>query len=128
LDIDRILTENIAKTKKSAIGRFLDSITERTERVSSLVVLNFISTASLGFLMTYPLYLVGGIWAALPTGIFTLFILGIFLFCIINSLSGGVFNGPVLRKLLALGILFSLPFGLLSIPMLYKISSGKKRK
>ena len=123
-----MLVENVEKTRKSAVGKFLDSITERTKGGSSLVALNFICTATLGSIMTYPLYLVGGIWAALPTGVFTLFILSIFGLCIFNSISGGAFNGPVLRKLLTFGILFSLPFGLLSLPMLYKISSVPSEK
>jgi len=125
-----MLIENVEKTRQTAVGKFLDSITERTSGGSSLVALNFICTATLGFIMTYPLYLVGGIWAALPTGIFTLFILSIFGLCIFNSISGGALNGPVLRKLLSFGILFSLPFGLLSLPMLYKVSSlasGKQK-
>lgn len=122
-----MLTERIAQAHHSFLGKWLLSVSERIGGPASLSFLNLICTAALGFAVTYPLYELGGIVAAFPTGAFTLALLAIIALSILNHLAGGPLSGPNMRKLLTFGILFSLPFGLLSLNLLHFMEAEEER-
>ena len=128
MDFDKTLREKVAQANNSSAGRVLDSVADRIGGVPHLAALNIICTAILGFVVTYPIYVVGGIIPALPTAIFTVILLILIGFSAVNHLLGFPFRGHVPRKLLTFGILFSLPFGLLSLPLLHSMSGEKRRK
>lgn len=123
-DLDLIIAEKIAQANKSAIGKIFNSFAVKTGGASTLAFLNIIGTATLGFIVTYPLYLVGGFYAALPTTLVTtLPILVIFIAIVTRRFRFLEIRPPM--KLLLLAIFFSLPFGILSLPLLHKISSAR---
>lgn len=124
LDLDKILVKKVSQTSKSFLGRHLLAFAERIGGASSAAIANIILTASLGFIITFPLYELEGLWLALPTGAFTLFLM---LFIALAILSNYFNIGRAhARKLLVFAILLSLPFGILSISLLNELS--KKRE
>ncbi|MCD4740646.1 hypothetical protein K8R43_05685 [archaeon] len=124
MKLDNILVKKVAGAKNSSIGRFLSSIILKGWGVTILACLNVLCTFTLGFMMTYPLYIMGGFWMALPTGLLTFALIIILSANILNNKLGWT-QGSTLRKLLILAILLSLPFGLLSLPLLKNSSPSK---
>ena len=122
MDFDKLLVENVAKANKSSFGQFLSGISTKVGGPSVAALLNVLCTASLGIIISYPLFLLGGLWIAHPPIILTLSVLSIIL-ASIASYRLGIGKKPM-RHLLALAIFFSLPFGLLSLPLLHAISIG----
>lgn len=78
----------------------------------------------LGFFMTYPLYRAGGIWLALPTTVITVLLVTLLSVSVINHRLGGPLPDSITRILLVFVILFSMPFGMLSLPLLLKMSTN----
>lgn len=120
MDIDMILSDKVADALHSTPGRVLSALAKKVGGARRLALINMLFTFSLGFLITYPIYLVGGILAALPTGLFTAALLFSILFAAISLHSQRMRR--VSPKLLAFAIVFSLPFGLLSLPLLNELS------
>ncbi len=124
VNLDKILVKRTAQAHKSFFGKRITALSERIGGVSAAAALNIVFTAALGFIITFPIYEVGGFWLALPTGAFTLLLMLL--------LSLGILSyrfqleKPYARKLLVFAILFSLPFGLLSLPLLQELSTNKK--
>ncbi len=123
-----MLTERIAQAHRSPVGRCLLAISGRVGGPAPLALFNLICTAALGFVITFPIYELGGPIAALPTGIFTVVLLIIIAACMVNHLIGGPFSGPLLRSLLTFGILFSLPFGLFSLNLLHSMAAEERNR
>ena len=122
-----MLTERIAQAHRSPVGRCLLAISGRVGGPVPPALFNLICTAALGFVITFPIYELGGPIAALPTAAFTVILLIIIAICMANHLIGGPFSGPLLRSLLTFGILFSLPFGLFSLHLLHSMAEEEKR-
>jgi hypothetical protein len=120
LDLDRMLVREAARANNSVIGRPLAALAERIGGPSTAASLNILCTAFLGFTITYSIYALGGPWAALPTGAFTLLLISFISFAILSANSGA--GRKAARKPLAFAIIFSLPFGLLSLPLLSSLS------
>jgi len=124
VDLDRILVKRAAQAHNSFLGKRITALSERIGGVSAAASLNILFTAALGFIITFPIYRVGGFWLALPTGAFTILLM---LFLFLGILSYRFQLGkPYARKLLVFAILFSLPFGLLSLPLLQELSKNHK--
>jgi hypothetical protein len=125
MDLDKILVTRVRQASNSFIGKRVLGLSEKIGGASAAAALNIIFTGILGFIITFPIYEVGGIWLALPTGIFTIILL---LFLTISILSRKLHLGNKhARSLLVFAILFSLPFGLLSLPLLHRLSENKKK-
>jgi len=123
MNLDNLLIKSVTRARKSFIGKHLFSFSSKIGNVSTLAFLNIIFTTLLGFIVTYPLYLVGGFWVALPTGLFTIIVVSSLFIILISYRIGH--RSHLQRKFLALSIIFSMPFGVLSIPLLHKISEKK---
>jgi type IV secretory pathway TrbD component len=119
--LDGLLQRKVSQASSSRVGRALNSLAAKIGGVRRLALLNALLTSCLGFAISFPIYSAGGIAAALPTSIFTFFLVS--MICI-AALSAGVKRmRGFSRKALAFAIIFSLPFGLLSLPLLEKLSS-----
>ncbi len=130
MGLDEFLVKKINEGSKTRVGRFLISLASKVGGVSRLAGLNIILTATLGFIITYPLHITFGFHAALPTAIITIVPITIIFICILNYNFGGHLNGRTMRLLLLFAIFFSLPFSVLSLPLLHSISpdSGRKKR
>ena len=126
MNLDNLLIKSVTRARKSFIGKRLFSFSSKIGSPSTLAVMNIVLTAILGFIVTYPIYLVGGFWAALPTGLFTILVVSTLSISFISERMG--YRSHFQRKLLVFSIVFSMPFGVLSIPLLHKISENKKEK
>ncbi|MCP4646551.1 MAG: hypothetical protein GY852_02300 [bacterium] len=125
MDLDKILVTRVRQASNSFVGKRVLKISEKIGGASAAAALNILFTGILGFIITFPIYELEGIWLALPTGIFTLILL---LFLSISILSRELHIGnKYARGLLVFAILFSLPFGLLSLPLLHELSENKKK-
>ncbi|MBD3398578.1 hypothetical protein GF412_05040 [Candidatus Micrarchaeota archaeon] len=124
MDLDRMLVKRVKQASGSFIGKRLLALTDRIGGAYIPAALNIIFTGALGFLITFPIYELEGFWLALPTGAFTIILLFSLATCIFSSR----FNvgRKHARKLLVFAILFSLPFGLLSLPLLHELSRNHK--
>ncbi|NYZ77547.1 hypothetical protein H0O02_04520 [Candidatus Micrarchaeota archaeon] len=125
-DLDATLVEKIGQVNKSAIGRFLNSIASMIGGVYTLVCLNIICTAMLGFVVTYAVFLVEGFGVALLPALVTTIPIAVIFTSMLND-RFGFFGMKMPRRLLLLAIFFSLPFGILSLPLLHKMSSGRAK-
>jgi hypothetical protein len=125
MDFDLLLSEKVSDASDSAPGRVLSALARKVGGVRRLALLNMLLTSALGFAISYPIYLVGGILAALPTALFTF----VLVFSILLGALSVSFRGlrRVSSKLLIFAIIFSLPFGLLSLPLLKEISYVRYR-
>ncbi len=121
-DLDAMLVKKINQTKQTGLGKALNRLGHKIGGPSVAAFLNLIFTATLGFLITLPIYELGGVWAALPTGGFTLVLLLIIALSIFVNEIGPNHLRKFMRPLLVFAILFSLPFGILSISLLNSIS------
>jgi uncharacterized membrane protein YhaH (DUF805 family) len=121
LDFDALLSEKVRAASDSRIGRMLYSLSEMLGGVRRLAFLNVILTSSLGVAITLPIYSAGGPAAASPTAFFTLFLISLILLAVFSVHVKSLRR--ISSKALAFAIIFSLPFGLLSLPLLRKISS-----
>ncbi len=117
-----MLVSRVAQAKKSRIGRALDKFASQIGGPSAAAGLNLMCTAALGIIITWPIYEVGGFYAAIPTGGFTLILLSIISLAIIVNVTSSDALRKVTRPLLVFAIMFSLPFGLLSLSLLHSIS------
>jgi len=122
LDLQKLFTEKTCKAKETRVGKFLTKTVAKLGGPYVLSSLHIICTTALGFFITYPIYLAGGFWAAFPTAVLTMIIVFIMAMVLIISKYGSIKWNPALRILLILAILGSLPFGLLSLPMVQKLS------
>jgi hypothetical protein len=121
LDIDALLKQKVSQASNSRVGKFLFFLSKKVGGVRRLALLNMLCTASLGFAISFPIYSVGGMAAAFPTAFFTLLLIS-FIFAGIVSPRFRPLR-KISPKLLVFAIIFSLPFGLLSLPLLQRISS-----
>ena len=119
-----MLIKKVALLNNTLIGRFLFKISSNVRCVLVLACLNILCTAMLGFMMTYPLYIAGGVWPALPTTLLTILLVMILTASILSHRLE--IKNPLQRTLLTFAILFSLPFGILSLPLLHRISSNEE--
>jgi hypothetical protein len=76
-------------------------------------------------IIIFPLFMVGGIWVSSPPLFFTLALL----FVICGSILSFKYDEgrKIMRPLLAAAIILSLPFGLLSLPLLHELTIYKKK-
>ncbi len=125
MDLDEFLVRKISEGRKTKIGKFLNALAEDAGGVSRLAFLNIILTASLGFIVTYPIFITFGVHASLPTAIVTMVPISIIFICILNHNFGGYLSGKTLRLILLIAIFFSLPFSVLSLPLLYAMAKKK---
>lgn len=125
MDLEKIFTEKVKQAHHSAIGRFLDALALRLGGAEHAAFLNVLCTTGLGTIVIYPLFIVGGRWASSPPLFFTLALL--FVIC------GSIFSfrydrgRKIMRPLLAAAIVLSLPFGLLSLPLLHALTVYKRK-
>ena len=122
VDLDAMLVKKVNQARRTRIGKALDGFAHTVGGPGVAAGMNLVCTAALGFIITFPLYELGGPWAALPTGGFTLILLAIISLSILVDEFGSNPLRKALRPLLVFAIMFSLPFGLLSIPLLNSIS------
>ena len=124
MDLDKLLVKRVNQASRSFIGKRMLALTEKIGGASTAAALNIIFTAALGFIITFPIYELEGFWLALPTGVFTI----ILLVCLaLGIASKELHTGKKhARKLIVFAILFSLPFGLLSLPLLHELSTNHK--
>jgi len=124
MNLDKILVTRVRQASNSFVGKRVLKLSDKIGGASAAAALNVLCTGILGFIITFPIYEVGNIWLALPTGLFTIILL---LFLSLGILSREFHTGSAhARKLLVFAILFSLPFGLLSLPLLHELSKNKK--
>lgn len=124
MDLDKLLVKRVRQASGSFIGKRLLSLSDRIGGAYIPAALNLVFTAALGFIITFPIYELEGFWLALPTGAFTIILLISLSACILSSYFH--MGRAHARKLLVFAILFSLPFGLLSLPLLHELSSEHK--
>ena len=124
LDFDKIFRKRVAQAHKSFLGKRIAAFSAKIGGVSAAAALNIVFTAILGFIITFPIYELEGFWLALPTGAFTIILV---LFLLLGIISRELKIGRKhTRKLVAFAILFSLPFGILSLPLLHELSKNNK--
>lgn len=119
------MSKKIYDSRKSRIGKILNRFAAGVGGVSRLAVLNIFLTMLLGTIITIPIYLKFGLHASLPTAIITVVPVLVIAFTILDYNSGRHMPGEVMRFLLIGAIFFSLPFSVLSIPLLQEISREK---
>ncbi|MBD3389485.1 hypothetical protein GF415_00835 [Candidatus Micrarchaeota archaeon] len=122
MDIDRVFRKQIRKAGRSFLGKKMNALARRIGGVELCALLNLVFTAALGFIITFPIYEVGGVYAAIPTGGFTLALLFLISLAMAVSLLSLKPLKIAVRPLLGFAIMFSLPFGLLSLPLLHSLS------
>ena|GEM_PF-920470 len=122
IDLDAMLVKKVNQAKKTRIGKALNGFAHTIGGPSVAAGMNFVCTGALGFIITFPIYELAGPWAALPTGGFTIILLAIISLTIFVNEIGPNHLRKFMRPLLIFAIMFSLPFGLLSIPLLNSIS------
>jgi len=127
IDLDAMLVKKINQARKTRIGKAVHEASEQIGGPPYAAALNFVCTGALGFIITFPIYELGGPWAALPTGGFTIILLAIIALSIIVNAAGTKPMRKVMRPMLIFAIMFSLPFGLLSIPLLNELSPPRKK-
>ena len=125
LDLDKIFTQKINQAHHSVIGKFLDSLALRLGGSEHSAFLNVLCTAGLGTIIVYPLFLLGRRWAYDPPLFFTLALLIVICASILSFRYGK--GRKIMRPLLAAAIVLSLPFGLLSLPLLHELTIYKKK-
>ncbi|MBU0636057.1 hypothetical protein KKE06_03455 [Candidatus Micrarchaeota archaeon] len=125
-DFDKELKKKIAQANQSIIGRFFSFLAAKIGGISVSAGLHLLFVLVGGILMTFPLFIAGGFWLALPTGAFTIILIALVLISIFSYWSKSSFARASVRKLLVFAMLFSLPFSLLSLPLLNAISQEKK--
>ena len=125
MDLDEFLVKKIREGGKTRIGRFLRSLSLKIGGVTPLAALNIILTASLGFIIAYPLHVTLGFHAAILPAFITIVPISIIFICIVNYNMGNPVGEKTLRIPLMLAIVFSLPFSILSLPLLYTMSEEK---
>ena len=120
-----LMKQKIAEARGSRIVKFIHSIVPKKNGVYLLALANIVCTTLLGAAITYPLYKVLGIRGALPTGALTAVVVTVILAALVNRRLGTDFGRKALKALLPLAIFFSLPFGVLSLPLLRRIVVDK---
>lgn len=116
-----LMKEKIASARKSRVIQFIQSITPKKNGVYILGIVNIVCTTLLGAVITYPLYKVLGIRGALPTTVLTAVVVIVLIAALVNRKLDTDFGRKALKGLLPLAIFFSLPFGVLSLPLLRKM-------
>lgn len=114
------------RASRSFLGKKMNALACRIGGVEFCAFLNLVFTAALGFLITFPIYEVGGVYAAIPTGGFTLILLFLISLAMAVSFLSIKPLEIAVRPLLGFAIMFSLPFGLLSLPLLNSLSKKEK--
>ncbi|MFC2174847.1 hypothetical protein ACFLQ2_03160 [archaeon] len=117
----KLMKEKLAKAKQSWIIKWIRSVTPKKNGVYILALINVVCTTLLGAAITYPIYRVLGIRGALPTTLLTTAVVLVILAALINRRLGTPVGRKALKALLPLAIFFSLPFGVLSLPLLRRI-------
>jgi hypothetical protein len=125
LDLDKIFTQKVDQAHHSVVGKFLDSLALRLGGPEHSAFLNVLCTAGLGTIIIFPLFMVGGIWVSSPPLFFTLALLFVICGSILSFKYGE--GRKIMRPLLAAAIILSLPFGLLSLPLLHELTIYKKK-
>jgi len=123
--MDEYMSRKIYGSRKSRAGKMLNKVAAKVGGISRLAVLNIFLTVLLGTIITIPIYLAAGIHASLPTAIVTIVPVLVIAFTILDYNSGRHMPGEFMRLLLIVAIFFSLPFSILSIPLLQAISKEK---
>ena len=72
MDLDAIVIEKTAEVNKSKVGKFLNSLAKKIGGISRLAGINALCAAVVGVVVSYPVYVVGGFWAALAPAALTL--------------------------------------------------------
>ena len=122
---DEYMSKKIYASRKGFVGKILNNVADKIGGISRLAVLNIFLTMLLGTIITIPIYLKFGLHASLPTIIVTVVPVFVIAFTIIDYNSGRHMPGGAMRLLLIGAIFFSLPFSVLSIPLLQAISKEK---
>jgi len=125
-DLDAMLVKRIGQVNESAIGRLLNSLASMIGGIYSLACLNIVLTAMLGYLVTYIVFLIEGFYVALLPALVTIVPITVIFTSMINH-RFCFFGMKMPRRLLLLAIFFSLPFGILSLPLLHSMSSGRAK-
>jgi len=122
LDPDAVLTEKVAKVNKSYLGRLLNSFASKIGGSSRLAGLNALGAIIVGAIVSYPIYLIGGYWLAMIPILFTLAVASSIFIPIVHHNFKIKYGRNAARGLLMFAIMFSLPFGILSLPLLHRMS------
>lgn len=125
MDFGKIFSEKVSAAHNSGFGKFLDAIALRLGGAEHAAFLNVLCTAGLGAVIVLPLLLVGKLLVFGPPLFYTLALL----FIICGSIISYRYNKgrKIMQPLLAAAIVGSLPFGLLSLPLLHGLTSYKKK-
>ena len=126
MGIDRVFRKQVRKASRSFLGKKMNALALRVGGVELCAFLNLVFTAVLGFIITFPIYEVGGVYAAIPTGGFTLVLLFLISLAMAVSFLSIKSLEIAVRPLLGFAIMFSLPFGLLSLPLLNSLSKKEE--
>ena len=121
-----MLVKKVAGATKHPFGRALEKFAFKVGGPAIAATMNLLCTATLGIIITWPIYRLGGPWAALPTGGFTIILITIISVAMFVNVTSSKPLRKVVRPLLVFAIMFSLPFGLLSLPLLHSISKPPK--
>jgi hypothetical protein len=119
---DSELKKKVKKAGDSGLGQFFLRLSSRIGGIPILSAIHIGFVALVGFITSYPLFLAGGFWLALPTTAFTILIAGIVFFCLFSYSFRLFIGNHWLHKTLVFAMLFSLPFSLLSLPLLHGLS------
>ncbi len=117
-----MVREKTSEVNKSAVGKFLNSLAKRVGGTSRLAGINALCAAAVGVIVSYPVYVVGGFWAALAPVSLTLAVVLSILIPISYHNLGFSSGKRAVRTMLLFAIMFSLPFGILSLPLLYSMA------
>ncbi len=119
------MNKKIAGAKKSRVLKFIMSKLPKKSGACKLALVNVVCTTLLGAFITYSLYHTIGMSGAIPAAALTAAVVAVILASLISLKLNTGFGRKALKVLLPLAILFSLPFGVLSLPLLRKIEFGK---
>ncbi len=122
LDLDGFLVRKIREGRNTKAGKYLHSLSVRMGGVTRLAVLNIILTATLGFIIAYPLHITVGFHAAVLPAVVTIIPISVIFICILNYNIGSPVKEKTLRLPLMAAIFLSLPFSVFSLPLLYSMS------